>query len=72
MLAAVLGKRSAAPFIRPYKAKERNEALRNSRAYIHGGMMPNNTARSLRSAGGSPLELDPSYMLVQSRVSAYP
>ena len=72
VLAAVLGKRDAAPLIRLYKAKERNGALYSSRAYIHGGMMPNNMARSLHSVGGSPLELDPSHVLVQSRISAYP
>ena len=68
----VLGKRGAALLIRPYKVKERNGALRGSRAYIHGGTMPNNTVWSLRSVGGSPLGLDPSHMPVWSHVSAYP
>ena len=72
VLAAVLGKHSAAPLIRLYKAKERNGALRGSRAYIHNGMMPNNIARSLCSAGGSLLKLDPSHVPVRSRVSTYP
>jgi len=72
VLAMVLGKRGAALLIRPYKVKERNGALRGSRAYIHGGMMPNNTTRSLRSASGSFLGLDPSHVPVRSRISAYP
>ena len=71
VLAAVLGKYSAAPLIRLYKAKERNGALRGSRAYIHDGTMPNNMARSLRPAGGSPLELDPRHVPVRSHVGAY-
>ena len=72
VLATVLGKRGAASFIRLYKAKERNGALRGSRAYIHGGTMLNNTVRSLRPAGGSPLGLDPRHVSVRNRVSAYP
>ena len=72
VLAVILGKHSTAPLIRPYKAKERNRALRGSWAYIYSGTMPNNTARSLRSADGSSLELDSSHVLVRSCVSAYP
>jgi hypothetical protein len=72
VLAAVLGKRGTAPLIRLYKAKEKNRALRSSQAYIHSGIMPNNTARSLRLVGGSPLGLDPSHVPVQSCINAYP
>src|SRR5579862_9112078 len=50
-------------FIRPYKAKEGSRALCGSRIYIHGGARLNNTARSLRLAGGSPLGLRPSHVL---------
>ena len=72
VLAAMLGKYGAAPLIRLYKAKERNGALRGSRAYIHGGTMLNNTVRCLRPASGSPLGLDPSHVPVRSRGSVYP
>jgi len=72
VLAAVLGKRDAAHLIRLYKAKERNGALRGSQAYIHSGTISNNIAWSLRSAGSSLLELDPSHVPVRSRISAYP
>ena len=71
-LAAMLGKHSAAPLIRLYKAKKRNRALRGSQAYIHGSTIPNNTIWSLRPAGGSPLGLDPRHVPVRNRVSAYP
>jgi len=68
----MLGKRGTAPLIRSYKAKERNGALRGSRAYIHGGTMSNNTAWSLRSVGGSSLGLDPRHVPIWSHVSVYP
>ena len=54
------------------KLKKGNGALRGSRAYIHGGTMLNNTARSPCWAGVSPLGLDPSPVPVRSRISAYP
>jgi len=38
VLAAILGKHSVTPLIRPYKAKEGNRALCNSRTYIHSGL----------------------------------
>jgi len=71
VLAVVLGKHSVIPFIRLYKAKERNGVLCGSRAYIHDGTMLNNTVQSLRSAGGSLLGLDSSHVPVQSRISVY-
>jgi len=72
VLTAMLGKRSAAPLIRLYKAKERNGALRGLRTYIHSGTMLNNTAQYLHPTGGSPLGLDPSHVPVRSRGSVYP
>src|SRR5579862_4173638 len=53
------------------KLKKGNGALRGSRVYIHGGTMPNNIARSLCWTGASPLELDPSPVLVRSCIGTY-
>src|SRR5579862_2897439 len=58
-------------FIRLYKAKERNGALRGSRVYIHSGTVLDNTAQCLRPADSSPLGLDLSHMLIRSRGSVH-
>ena len=52
---------SSASLLDYTKLKKGNGALHSLRAYIHGSTMPNNTAQSLRSTGGSPLGLDHRY-----------
>ena len=52
------------------KLKKGNKALCGSRAYIHGDTMPNNIVQSLCWVNVSTLELDPSYVSIQSCISA--
>jgi len=51
------------------KLKKGNGALRDSRAYLHNSMMPNNMARLLHWVGISLLELDPSHVSIWSCIS---